>query len=61
MLVAEEVAGVTAGIFLQVVLVVVLGGGEGAGFGDFGDDRRTPFAAVVDTANHGFGYFALLW
>ena len=57
---AHVVAGVAAGMLLQVVLVVVLGGGDGAGIGHFGDDGALPLAGLRHPGLHLFGDLALL-
>src|SRR5215216_6213586 len=48
-------AGVTARVLLEVVLVVVLREREGARRRDLGDDRTLPRAALVDLLLHLLG------
>ncbi len=58
--VADEVAGVAAGVLLEVVLMFFLRQGEGPGRGDLGGQRPLPEAAGLHLGLDLFGGLALL-
>src|SRR5205814_7496270 len=58
--VAQIVAAVPAGVLLEILLMIVLGGPELAGGDDLGHDRAVPLARARDALLHALGDLPLL-